>query len=163
VTVAAPVVVKPAMELKKASTGPTRPESMKGRAPTMPISAGGAAMLLPAAYSLVKAPEEAWIFWVPGVIVPALGAVLYYPTRRQPRGYVSRQSMFLMVVVCWMGVVLASAFRIILRCRTFTLIYPWWSEGSGSCRLSCRASPAPNLAPWPPHVYDNEPNGGGEP
>jgi hypothetical protein len=28
----------------------------------MLISAGGAAMLLPAAYSLVKAPEEAWVF-----------------------------------------------------------------------------------------------------
>ncbi len=33
-TVAAPVVVKPAMELKKASTGPMRPESMNGRVPT---------------------------------------------------------------------------------------------------------------------------------
>src|ERR671910_609816 len=75
----------------------------------MLISAGGAAMLVPAAYSLVKAPEDAWVFWVPGVIVLALGAVLYYPTRRQPRSYVSRQSMFLMVVVCWMGVVLVGA------------------------------------------------------
>ena len=34
VTVAAPVVVKPAMELKRASTGPMRPERMNGRAPT---------------------------------------------------------------------------------------------------------------------------------
>ena len=64
----------------------------------MLISAGGAAMLVPAAYSLLKAPEEAWVFWLPGVIVLALGAVLYYPTRRQPRSYVSRQTMFLMVV-----------------------------------------------------------------
>src|ERR687898_195438 len=72
----------------------------------MLISAGGAAMLLPAAYSLVKAPKEAWIFWVPSVIVLALGAALYFLTRRQPRSYVSRQSMFLMVVVCWLGVVL---------------------------------------------------------
>src|SRR5215217_5877704 len=34
VRVAAPVVVKPAMELKKASTGPMRPESTNGRVPT---------------------------------------------------------------------------------------------------------------------------------
>src|ERR687897_716923 len=80
----------------------------------MLISAGGAAMLLPAAYSLLKAPEEAWIFWAPGLIVLALGAALYYPTRRQPRGYVPRQSMFLMVVVCWMGVVLVGALPFIL-------------------------------------------------
>jgi trk system potassium uptake protein TrkH len=80
----------------------------------MLICAGGAAMLLPAAYSLVKAPEEAWVFWVPGVIVLALGALLYYPTRRQPRSYVSRQSMFLMVVVCWLGVVLVGALPFIL-------------------------------------------------
>jgi trk system potassium uptake protein len=80
----------------------------------MLICAGGAAMLVPAAYSLVKAPEEAWVFWVPGVIVLALGALLYYPTRRQPRSYVSRQSMFLMVVVCWLGVVLVGALPFIL-------------------------------------------------
>jgi trk system potassium uptake protein len=80
----------------------------------MLISAGGAAMLVPAAYSLLKAPEEAWVFWLPGVIVLALGAVLYYPTRRQPRSYVSRQSMFLMVVVCWLGVVLVGALPFIL-------------------------------------------------
>ena len=80
----------------------------------MVISAGGAAMLVPAAYSLLKAPEEAWVFWVPGVIALALGAVLYYPTRRQPRGYVSRQNMFLMVVVCWLGVVFVGALPFIL-------------------------------------------------
>jgi len=80
----------------------------------MLISAGGAAMLVPAAYSLVKTPEEAWVFWVPGVVVLTLGAVLYYPTRRQPRSYVSRQSMFLMVVVCWIGVVLVGALPFML-------------------------------------------------
>src|SRR5215208_3255903 len=80
----------------------------------MLISAGGAAMLVPAVYSLVKAPEEAWVFWLPGVIVLALGAVLYYPARRQPRSYVSRQTMFLMVVVCWLGVVLVGALPFML-------------------------------------------------
>jgi Trk-type K+ transport system membrane component len=39
---------------------------------------------------------------------------LYYPTRRQPRSYVSRQNMFLMVVVCWLGVVLVGALPFIL-------------------------------------------------
>src|SRR5215212_2274512 len=80
----------------------------------MLISAGGAAMLVPAVYSLLKAPEEAWVYWAPGVIVLALGAVLYYPTRRQPRSYVSRQSLFLMVVVCWLGVVLVGALPFML-------------------------------------------------
>jgi trk system potassium uptake protein TrkH len=78
------------------------------------VCAGGAAMLVPAAYSLVKTPEEAWVFWVPSVIVLTLGAGLYYPTRRQPRSYVSRQSMFLMVVVCWIGVVLVGALPFML-------------------------------------------------
>src|SRR5918912_960601 len=80
----------------------------------MLISAGGAAMLLPAAYSLLKASGEAWIFWLPGVVALAVGAVLYYPTRRQPRRYVSRQSMFLMVVVCWLGVVLVGSLPFML-------------------------------------------------
>src|SRR5829696_1579085 len=75
----------------------------------MVVSAGGAAMLIPAAYSLLEAPEEAWVFWLPSVIALAMGTVLYYPTRRRPRSYVSRQSMFLMVVVCWLDVVLVGA------------------------------------------------------
>src|ERR671914_509344 len=80
----------------------------------MVVSAVGTAMLVPAAYSLVKAPEEAWIFWGPGVVALAVGATLYYPTRRQPRSYVSRQSMFLMVVVCWLGVVLVGTLPFML-------------------------------------------------
>jgi hypothetical protein len=55
----------------------------------MLICAGGAAMLLPAAYSLVKAPEEAWVFWLPGAVALALGAGLFFPTRRQPRSHIS--------------------------------------------------------------------------
>src|SRR5215204_1943465 len=80
----------------------------------MVVSAGGAAMLIPAAYSLLEAPEEAWVFWLPSVIALAMGTVLYYPTRRQPRSYVSRQSMFLMVVVCWLDVVLVGALPFML-------------------------------------------------
>lgn len=80
----------------------------------MLICAGGAAMLVPAAYSLLKAPNEAWIFWSPALIALAVGAVLYYLTRRQPRSYVSRQSMFLMVVACWLGVVLTGTLPFML-------------------------------------------------
>src|ERR687897_3497006 len=80
----------------------------------MLICVGGAVMLVPAAYSLLKAPEEAWIFWSPGVVALAVGAALYYPTRRRPRSYVSRQSMFLMVVVCWLGVVLVGTLPFML-------------------------------------------------
>src|SRR5919112_4384542 len=80
----------------------------------MVVSAVGTAMLVPAAYSLVKSPEEAWVFWVPGVVALAVGATLYYLTRRRPRSYVSRQSMFLMVVACWLGVVLVGTLPLLL-------------------------------------------------
>src|SRR5215211_5554475 len=80
----------------------------------MLICVGGAVMLVPAAYSLLKAPEEAWIFWAPGVVALAVGAALYYPTRRRPRNYVSRQSLFLMVVACWGGVVLVGTLPFVL-------------------------------------------------
>ena len=73
------------------------------------ICAGGAAMLVPAAYSVLNSPDEAWLFWLPGTVALALGAVLYSFTRRQPRSYVSRQSMFLMVVAGWLGVGLVGA------------------------------------------------------
>jgi trk system potassium uptake protein TrkH len=72
----------------------------------MVVCAGGAAMLVPAGYALLTTPNVAWIFWLPGVIALATGAVLYFPTRRQPRSYVSRQSIFFMVVACWVAVVL---------------------------------------------------------
>jgi trk system potassium uptake protein len=80
----------------------------------MLICVGGAVMLVPAAYSLLKAPEEAWIFWAPGVVALAVGAALYYPTRRRARNYVSRQSLFLMVVACWRGVVLVGTLPFVL-------------------------------------------------
>src|SRR5215203_6950174 len=72
----------------------------------MVVCAGGAAMLVPAGYSLLMAPKVAWVFWLPGIIALAAGAVLYFPTRWQPRSYVSRQSIFFMVVACWLAVVL---------------------------------------------------------
>ena len=49
------------------------------------VCAGGVAMLVPAAYSLLTNPNAAWIFWLPGAIALGTGAVLYFPTRKQPR------------------------------------------------------------------------------
>jgi trk system potassium uptake protein len=68
------------------------------------IAAVGAVMLVPAGYSLRTVPEEAWIFWLPGAAAIALGLTLFLLTRTRERSYVSRQSIFLMVVVCWVGV-----------------------------------------------------------
>jgi trk system potassium uptake protein len=68
------------------------------------IAALGAVMLVPAGYALLTVPGEAWIFWLPGVAALALGLTLFLLTRTPERSYVSRQSIFLMVVVCWVGV-----------------------------------------------------------
>jgi trk system potassium uptake protein len=67
-------------------------------------AAAGAAMLVPAAYSLLTAPNDAWVFWLPGAGALALGVALFPLTRRPPRSYVSRQTIFFMVVVGWLGV-----------------------------------------------------------
>lgn len=73
------------------------------------VAAVGAVMLVPAAYSLLTAPDEAWAFWLPGSAALASGAVLFLLTRARRNVYVSRQSIFLMVVVCWLGVGLVGA------------------------------------------------------
>ena len=78
------------------------------------VAAVGATMLVPAAYALLTAPEHAWIFWVPGAVALALGAALFYLTRARQGGYVSTQSIFLMVVVCWLGVVLVGSAPFVL-------------------------------------------------
>jgi trk system potassium uptake protein len=78
------------------------------------VAAVGATMLVPAAYALLTAPEHTWIFWVPGAAALALGAALFYLTRARQSGYVSTQSIFLMVVVCWLGVVLVGSAPFVL-------------------------------------------------
>jgi trk system potassium uptake protein TrkH len=40
--------------------------------------------------------------------------ILYFSTRKQPRSYVSRQSIFFMVVACWLGVVLVGTLPFLL-------------------------------------------------
>src|SRR5919107_2155088 len=66
-------------------------------------------MLVPAGYSLLTDPDDTWIFWLPGTAALALGATLFYFTRARRSGYISTQSTFLMVVVCWLGVGLVGA------------------------------------------------------
>ena len=78
------------------------------------VAAVGALMLVPTAYSLLTTPDDAWIFWLPGVVALALGAVLFSLTRARQSSYVSRQSIFLMVVLCWLGVGLVGAAPFVL-------------------------------------------------
>ena len=78
------------------------------------VAAVGALMLVPTAYSLLTAPDDAWIFWLPGAVALALGAVLFFLTRARQSSYVSRQSIFLMVVLCWLGVGLVGAAPFVL-------------------------------------------------
>ncbi len=73
------------------------------------VAVVGTMMLVPAAYSLLTGPEDGWTFWLPGAAAVALGAALFSLTRTRRNRYVSRQSIFLMVVVCWLGVVLVGA------------------------------------------------------
>jgi trk system potassium uptake protein len=73
------------------------------------VTAVGALMLVPAAYSLLTGPEDGWTFLLPGTAALALGTALFSLTRARQNRYISRQSIFLMVVVCWLGVVLVGA------------------------------------------------------
>src|SRR5215210_3449909 len=66
-------------------------------------------MLVPESFSLLTSPGDAWIFWLPGAAALALGAVFFSLTRARRSSYLSRQSIFLMVVVCWVGVGLVGA------------------------------------------------------
>jgi trk system potassium uptake protein len=73
------------------------------------VAAVGAVMLVPAAYSLLTDSDDAWTFWMPGTAALALGAALFSLTRARRRSYTSRQSIFVMVVVCWLGVGIVGA------------------------------------------------------
>ena len=73
------------------------------------VAAVGAVMLVPGAYSLFTGSDDGWIFLLPGGVTLASGMSLFYFTRARQSGYVSRQSIFLTVVVCWLGVGLVGA------------------------------------------------------
>jgi trk system potassium uptake protein TrkH len=73
------------------------------------VAVGGAAMLVPAAYSLLAGQDDdSWVFWLPGGGALALGAALFFLSR-SPSGYTSRQTVFLVVVVGWLGVAVVGA------------------------------------------------------
>lgn len=73
------------------------------------VAVGGAAMFVPAAYSLLAGQDDdSWVFWLPGGGALALGVALFLLTR-SPSGYTSRQTVFLVVVVGWLGVAVVGA------------------------------------------------------
>jgi trk system potassium uptake protein TrkH len=67
------------------------------------LAAGGAAMLLPAVYSLLAADGNVAAFGLPALGALILGSVLFVLTR-VPRAYVSGRDVFLIVVLGWIGV-----------------------------------------------------------
>ena len=66
-------------------------------------AAGGAAMFLPAAYSLVAGDGNVLSFGLPALVTVILGAALFLLTRA-PNSYVSGRDVFLIVVLGWLGV-----------------------------------------------------------
>jgi trk system potassium uptake protein len=67
------------------------------------LAAGGAAMLLPAAYSFLSADGKVAAFGLPALGALALGAMLFVLTR-VPGAYVSGRDVFLIVVLGWIEV-----------------------------------------------------------
>jgi trk system potassium uptake protein TrkH len=77
------------------------------------IAAGGAAMLIPAVFSLLAGDGNVMAFGLPAVAAIALGATLFSLTRsREPR--IVRQDVFLIVVLGWLGVATAGAVPFVL-------------------------------------------------
>jgi trk system potassium uptake protein TrkH len=72
------------------------------------IAAGGAAMLIPAAFSLLVSDGHAPAFGFPALAAMALGAILFFLTRN-PEPHTMRQDVFLIVVVGWLAVTAAGA------------------------------------------------------
>jgi trk system potassium uptake protein TrkH len=67
------------------------------------LAAGGAAMLLPAAYSFLSADGNVAAFGLPAFGALALGAILFFLTR-VPGAYVSGRDVFLIVVLGWIEI-----------------------------------------------------------
>ncbi len=72
------------------------------------IAAGGIAMLLPAAFSLLVVDGNVLAFGLPALGAMTLGAILFFLTRR-PNPQILRQDVFLIVVLGWLGVATAGA------------------------------------------------------
>jgi trk system potassium uptake protein len=77
------------------------------------IATGGAAMLIPAGFSLLAGDGNVLAFGLPALAAIALGAGLFSLTRsRNPR--ILRQDVFLIVVLGWLGVAAAGAVPFVL-------------------------------------------------
>jgi trk system potassium uptake protein TrkH len=72
------------------------------------IAAGGIAMLLPAAFSLLVADGNALAFILPAFGAMTLGTVVFFLTR-SPDQRILRQDVFLIVVLGWLGVATVGA------------------------------------------------------
>ena len=72
------------------------------------IAAGGMAMLLPAAFSLLVVDGNALAFGFPALGATALGAILFFLTRSRD-SQILRRDVFLIVVLVWFGVATAGA------------------------------------------------------
>ena len=77
------------------------------------LAAGGAAMLLPAAYSFLSADGNVAAFGLPALGALALGAALFVLTRA-PGAYVSGRDVFLIVVLGWIVVTSVGSLPLIL-------------------------------------------------
>ncbi|MGB3681993.1 MAG: potassium transporter TrkG [Rubrobacteraceae bacterium] len=73
------------------------------------VAAGGAAMLVPAIYSLFVPDGTAGAFWITALASLALGGAFFF-VFRSTESYVSIQDVFLIVVLGWFSVAIAGAF-----------------------------------------------------
>jgi trk system potassium uptake protein TrkH len=77
------------------------------------IAAGGATMLIPAAFSLVVTDGHALAFGLPALGALTLGAGLFIFTRN-PVTYISGRDVFLIVVLGWLGVATVGSLPFVL-------------------------------------------------
>ena len=78
------------------------------------IAAGGGAMFIPAAYSLVASDGNTLAFGLPAAGSLAFGTILFFLTRSSTQGYVSRQDVFLIVVSGWISVAAVGSLPFVL-------------------------------------------------
>ncbi|HZF59876.1 MAG TPA: hypothetical protein VEZ19_15545, partial [Rubrobacter sp.] len=77
------------------------------------LAAGGATMLIPAAFSLVITDGHALAFGLPSLGALVLGGALYFFTRN-PVTYISGRDVFLIVVLGWLGVATVGSLPFVL-------------------------------------------------
>jgi trk system potassium uptake protein TrkH len=78
------------------------------------IAAGGGAMFIPAAYSLLASDGNVVAFGLPAAGSLVFGGILFFLTRRSTQGYVSRQDVFLIVVSGWVSVAAVGSLPFVL-------------------------------------------------